>query len=429
MKNKKTIKYADLWGIREEKYDWLEKNDIKSTDWKALAPSNPYYFFVFKKGRGQKQYQSFWKITEIFPVNSVGVVTGRDDFVIDENRQSLEVKIRNFVESRDNDEFIKNAYNLKDKPASNWFVKNAQEKLKKDENWEKCFTKILYRPFDERWIFYHPSLVERVRSDVMKHMMNLNLGLIARRQIPSNHPANYFFVSDKIIADGLIRSDNKGSETIFPLYLYEDYGQKNLFGSNSGKHPHANISDLIWEQLSRSDLSHALPENIFNYIYGILYSNTYRCKYNEFLKIDFPRIPFTKNYKLFQRIADLGKKLVDLHLLKSPVLDNPVIKFKGQGDNRVEKVDYLSLRINDLVGGDVWINESQHFDGVNGFLWNYYIGGYQVLYKWLKDRKRRVLSTEDIKNYLQVATAIHYTILIQKEIDKLYPEVEKSLIR
>jgi predicted helicase len=162
------------------------------------------------------------------------------------------------------------------------------------------------------------------------------------------------------------------------------------------------------------------PEEIFYYIYGALYSNIYRTIYAEFLKMDFPRIPFTKNYKLFCKMEEYGKLLVDLHLLKSKEIDPPIAKFKGKGEDKVEKVTYKE--------GKVLISEEQYFEGITEEIWRYQIGGYQVCDKWLKDRKGRMLSFEDIKHYCKIVTAINNTIAIQKEIDNFYPKIEKEII-
>ncbi|MBI2487254.1 MAG: DNA methyltransferase, partial [Deltaproteobacteria bacterium] len=169
------------------------------------------------------------------------------------------------------------------------------------------------------------------------------------------------------------------------------------------------------------------PEEIFYYIYATLYSNTYRTKYAEFLRIDFPRVPFTKDYGVFSRMAELGKRLVDLHLLKSPGLDTPIAKFQCKGDDKVEKVRYEPVG----AGHDlprIYINNNQYFEGIRKEVWEYQIGGYQVCQKWLKDRKGRKLSLDDIRHYCKVVTAIQMTIEVQKEIDAIYPKVENEII-
>jgi len=441
MEKNKSINYSEIWGLREEKYKWLEEHDLSSTDWKELNPSDPYYFFVPKNDKGFEQYKAFWQVNKIFPVNSVGVVTGRDDFVIDFDRDQLERRIRSFIESKEDNDYIKAIFHLKDKPASKWFVSDTRTKLQEDPNWQNYFTKILYRPFDERWIFYNPSLVERTRKEVMKNMLEPNLALMTMRQVALDLPYTHFLITDQI-SEARSFLSAKGVMLYFPLYLYnqkEQSEQNSLLEDNQSDNPQktVNISYKLVEELVAAFQKEVSPEEIFYYIYAIFYSNTYRQKYQEFLKVDFPRVPFTKDYDLFVRLGKLGKKLVDLHLLRSPELNKPIVKFYGDGDNRVKIRNYQPVQsganwqvANKLeeTDGAVKINETQSFDGIAKPVWNYYVGGYQVLDKWLKDRTDRVLTSEDIKHYCQVATALAKTIEIQKKIDELYPEVEKSLI-
>jgi predicted helicase len=182
----------------------------------------------------------------------------------------------------------------------------------------------------------------------------------------------------------------------------------------------SNVSQELLKVLPEIYKKEPRPEEIFCYIYGVVYSKTYRTKYAIFLRTDFPRIPFTKNYKLFSKMGEYGKRIVDFHLLKSNELERPIVKFQGKGDNGVEKVRYDK--------GKVHINNERYFDGVTEEVWKYQIGGYQVCDKWLKDRKGRTLSLDDIRHYCKVVTAIKNTIEIQKEIDKLYPEIEQETI-
>ncbi len=187
------------------------------------------------------------------------------------------------------------------------------------------------------------------------------------------------------------------------------------------------------ERTDKIDINNITPEEIFYYIYAVLYSNTYRKKYAEFLKIDFPRVPFTKDYKVFSSMAEYGKRLVDLHLLKAQELDPPVVKFQGKGSDKVKKVKYEPVGqtfVSDTKESlpRVYINNDQYFEGVKQEVWEYQIGGYQVCYNWLKDRKGRRLLLEDIKHYCKIVTSLQKTIEIQRAIDDVYPEVEKETV-
>lgn len=412
------IYYSEIWGLREEKNDWLSKHDIQ-TNWKKLSPTSPYYFFVPREEKGKEIYENYWSVTDIFPVNCVGIVTARDKFVIDFNKDVLKRRLAMFKNLTMQDEIIKQTFNLKD--TSTFKFRKSREALSKDENWGKYFTEILYRPFDNRNIYYTNIVVERPLLEVMRHMMQENLGLITNRQV--NNEFRHVLCSSTIINDCTVSLATRERSYLFPLYLYPDKSKKDLFSyMKDSKERKPNISPTLFTSLSEVYKKEPTPEEIFYYIYTVLYSNTYRTKYGEFLKIDFPRIPFTKDYKLFSKMAGYGKRLVDLHLLKSTELDSPVAKFQGKGDNKVEKLRYDEKR------KQIYFNQTQYFEGVRKEVWEYQIGGYQVCSKWLKDRKGKRLSLDDIKHYCKIVTSLQKTIKIQKSIDDIYPRVEKETI-
>jgi len=425
---------------------WLNKHDIKSTKWKAIRPKSEFYLFIPRDEGLLKQYETYPKITDIFPVNSVGIVTSRDDFVIDRDRSALKRRIMQFRDKRMPDEIIRQTYKLNDK--SNWTLKTARESIIQDNDWEQAITKVLYRPFDEQWIFYHDAVIERSRKEVMQHMVKDNLGLITVRQVAEGN-FNHSFVSDAIV-ESRITLSNKGIGFLFPLYLYQQKEKPKKRSLSSlmllfepqaeygAKKP--NLSPELIEALTKEFKKAPSPEEIFYYIYAVLYSNIYRTKYAEFLTIDFPRVPFTNDYKLFKKMGEYGEKLVKLHLLKSSEVDAPIAKFQGKGNDKVEKLkvslrgkaeaifkdEILRCAQNDKL--DVYINNAQYFEGIPHEVWEYQIGGYQVCDKWLKDRKGRVLSVEEIKHCCKVVTALKKTIDVQLKIDNAYPEIEKEII-
>lgn len=380
--------HSEVWGLKEQKYRWLLKSDINTTKWKKLSPKSEFYLFIPRDERLFKEYESYPKITDIFIQNSVGIVTARDNFVIDSDKERLKQRIRMFIDEKMSDEYIGKTFNLKDK--ANWKLKVAREQVRKDENWQDAIQQILYRPFDIKWIFYHDAVVERSRKQVMQQMMKDNLGLITARSNRSSE-MNHFFCTDKITETKC--GESTVQSYLFPLYLYPEKSNpekqssvRNLmlfepkadYGTRK-----SNLSSAIIEQLTKNYKKSPSPEQIFCYIYAVLHSSIYRSKYSEFLKIDFPRIPFTKDYKLFIKMGDYGKRLVDLHLLKSPEINLPIAKFQGEGDNRVDKLQYESSKL--------FINNDQYFEGVEPEVFEYQIGGYQVCEKWLKDRKERKL--------------------------------------
>ena len=372
-----------------------------------------------------ESYNKYPKITEIFPVNSVGIVTARDSFVIDRDKESLKRRIRMFCNEKIPDELIRDSFHLKDK--TNWKLRTIREKIRDDKNWENAIIQILYRPFDIQWIFYHDRMIERSRHEVMRHMIHENLALCIGRAgqvIGLEKPWNIVFCSDHIEDFNLFY---RGGNVNFPLYLYPETNKPTTNNPKKGSigsmmmlfEPSSeyttrkpNLNPIIVEQLAKDFGKSPTPEAIFYYIYAILYSDTYRTMYAEFLKIDFPRIPFTKDYKVFRSMAEYGQRLVELHLLNAPELDPPLSKCQGKGDYKVEKVKYYEDE------GLVYFNPDQHFEGIAKEIWEYQIGGYQVCDKWLKDKKRRTLSLEDIQHYCKIVTSIRKTIEIQKAIDE-----------
>jgi len=416
---KKKVMHRDDWGFRQIKYNWLKNNDVKSTRWKKLTPKSEFYFFVPREEKLLAKYQKYSKITDILPTNSVGIVTSRDRFAIDANKSELEKRIRMFRDENISDIIVRQAFNLKD--TTNWQIKNARKKVRAVNNWESQITPILYRPFDQQWIFYHDAVIERMRKDVMRHMMQDNLALCVGRAgqvVGLEKPWNVVFCTEYITDLNLFY---RGGNVNFPLYLYPE---EDLYNNNRAKtyQREVNIQPRLFETLQKTYGRKSNPEQVLYYIYAVLYSNTYRKKYAEFLKSDFPRIPFCNDYKLFRAMASAGGKLVDLHLMKSSRLDKPISKFEGKGDNLVDKPKY------DEKNKLVYINTGRYFGPVNKDIWEYQIGGYQVMDKWLKDRKGKRLSLENIKHYCRIATAIRETITVQKKIDEIYAHIEKRCV-
>jgi predicted helicase len=416
--------YQDVYGLRENKYGYLNKSSIKTTKWKKLKPTEPYYFFVEKDFSLQSKYDKFLSIRDIFIQSSSGVKTHRDHFIIGFTKEELKQRMRTFTSNLP-DDLVAQSLDLKD--TRDWKLKTARESAKKLD-WKKYIREYAYRPFDTRQICYFPDLIDRGcdRWDLMKNFFEDNLGLVTTRKMSEvcGVPA---FICNRVGDIHLIGDQNY----FFPLYLYQEKGNPKkrsfstvmlLFEPAADywvKKP--NLSAEIVDRLTKAYKKTPSPEEIFYYIYAILYSETYRTKYAEFLKIDFPRVPFTKDYKLFRKMSEYGNRLANLHLLKSQELDKPISRFQVDGNNRVEKPKYHDDTER------VYINKEQYFEGVSQEVWSYQIGGYQVCDKWLKDRKERILTLDEIQTYCRIVTAIKKTIEIQKEIDKVYNALEITI--
>ena len=412
--NEGEVYYKDLYGLRDMKYEWLQNNDLNSTEHEKISPQTPYYFFIKRDTDNIQNYLQWPKITEIMPENNVGIVTARDKFVIDFNINSLKNRINQFCNSGMPDELIKQSYKLKD--TSTFKLSMSRKKVAELDNTESYYKKILYRPFDVRNIFYSKWIVERPLKKIMYHMLaGDNLGLVSTRfQFNKEIQWASSFITKDILDINFLQSP--GTAQIFPLYLYTNNEFGDLFDQiETARKP--NIAPKIFEMLKEAFGQVPTPEEILYYIYGVFYSNIYREKYAELLKIDFPRVPFTREYELFKELGKLGKRLTDLHLLKNDELSKPVAKYEGSGDNdRIEKYEYNENR--------VYINSDNYFEGILEEIWNYHIGGYKVLRKYLRDRKGRQM--DDPRHYCQIATAIAKTIEIQKLIDEVYLKVEET---
>lgn len=377
--------HFDLQGKRDFKYDFLSENSMSSLKWKKLEYTQPNYFFVKKDFTEEKEYVRGFKIDELFNIKAAGIKTHRDAVVIGFNAQELKKQIEIYLESIHSDKIYYN---------------QAIEK------------KITYRPFDNRIIYYDTELVVRHRKEQIKHSFFKNYSLILGRQT-KNKDINHFFISNAL--SEMKTAESSTGSYHFPLYLYPD--DKSL---DTQRTPNLN-SEIVGEIGKKLGLEFVgekesgnetfAPIDILDYIYAVLHSPTYRETYKEFLKIDFPRVPYPKDAESFWQLVKLGGELRQIHLLESPVVENYITQYPIDGDNIMGKIRYDE--------GKVYINEMQYFDNVPETAWNFYIGGYQPAQKWLKDRRERALGFEDILHYQKIIVALSETDRIMKEIDTI----------
>ena len=406
----------DVFGKRQDKYSFLENHSFKTTNWKELKPVEPYYFFVEKDFSLQEEYDKFLSLTKVFGKFSSGVKTHRDHFVVGFTKEEVEQKMLTFTSDLP-DEIVKEGLNLKD--TNDWKISQARESIRKID-WRKYTRQYAYRPFDIRYICYLSDLIDRDRFDLMQNFFKGNLGLVLRRTAENTVNWRQVFASETILDINFLSAQSY----LFPLYLYPSSDKNHLFEESDEQNEKVpNLKPELITQFNETYKTNITPEQIFYYIYAVLYSNIYREKYAEFLKIDFPRIPFTSDYNCFKGMGQLGRKLTNLHLLSSNKLDNPISKFRGQGSGMVERVKYNEEDMR------VYINNDNYFDSIEKAVWEYQIGGYQVCNKWLKDRKNRSLSLTETGQYCKIVTALARTIEFQQAIDNLYQEVEKEVIK
>lgn len=393
--------YTDVWGTRSEKLEWLASHSIGDINWQQVDPIAPDYYFVPIDTTGIQEYMNFPSIKDIFVVSSTGIVTSHDSLVIDFDKDQLKQRIIAFRDSTLSDQDLCSEFGIKLKKG--WDIKQARDKLKAmdDKQIAECIQPILYRPFDERWIFYDKSLVWDMAPKVMDHMRKNNIAIVISRNSKPD-PWRDALATDKLTEFGIIASRPGNSAPICPLFLYSDSGKRYNFQQAFIRTARAKYGDDV-----------AL-EDLFYYIYAVLYSPAYRAKYEEFLKRDYPRIPFIDDREGVLKLSQIGKELVDLHLMRNGqfwVNFPDHATFNITGSNQVKKVKYDS--------GQIWINEKQYFDNVPEDCWNFYIGSYRVLEKWLKNRSQRQLTSSEITTFIDIIEIIKRTLALQNQIDSI----------
>ncbi len=397
--------HFDLFGKRELKYDFLFENSVKSVGYKEIKVNAPNYYFVPKDFIEEQGYSKGFELTELIPFKTSGIKTHDDTNLVSDSLERLEKNLINLNQQFDNSKV-------------------------------RIYS---YRPFDNGYIYYDTKLLGRAREKTIYHLKNGNIGLILVAQ-PQAANLNFFdcaYITNCFTDTNMFR---RGGPCVFPLYIYPASTVQQTIGLTTERKP--NLSTEIVQQIAdKLGLTYTnekeatedtfAPIDILDYIYAVLHSPTYREKYKEFLKIDFPRIPYPKDQETFWKLVKLGGELRQIHLMESPVLNKLITKFPVTGSNEVEKVRFEPYDYSPTIPNEegeieypdylglVYINEKQYFKDVPTSAWEFYIGGYQPAQKWLKDRKGRTLGFEDILHYQKIVVALTETDRLMKEIDKV----------
>lgn len=443
-RKKPQVHVANLYGVRESKYRWLAERDITDTKWKTLAPKTPQYLYQAENEKLRKEYDCYASFADVMPMNVLGFQSHRDDFAIAFDQDRLQARFAEMHAERLSDAEFSEKFDVAD--SSGWQLKEARQRIRRDILWKTNIIQCAYRPFDMRWAMFDEIAMDRPRRELKDHVSrkdNLVFNLCRQTKattwqhaLVSDTPAPAVFVE---IKDG---------SSCFPLWLYPQPKQDLLQEPSTERY--ANFSAEFLAE-AKTKIGRATPEQIFYYLYAILYSRGYRTRYAEFLKRDFPRVPLTSDKSLFIKLAKLGERLVNLHLMKADTEE--MSRFPVAGSNEVVKVEFKVTAQGELDGtpspkpspargrgsifksparpfskmakgetlGRVYVNAAQYFDDVPKAVWEYHIGGYQVCQKWLKDRKGRQLSYDDIKHYHGIVAALAETIELQAMIDEAIP--------
>ena len=420
------VYYTDMWGSREEKYNTLSEADVKpmmQTAQNELQPTSPYYLFVPQATDYSAEYEIGWKITDIFQTSSIGIVTARDKLTIHWTAEDIRETVSDFASLSVNE--AQKEYNLR-KDTRDWKVHLAQADLRNHPDADQHVRPINYRPFDTRWTYYtgrSKGFHCMPRPENMPHLFTENLALSVCRIVKG--PAwQHVLITDKITENCYISNTTSESGHVFPLYLYPDPEELGISIERSLNFKPTFLTALSealgLRQVAPFNLPEGVsPEDTLAYLYAVLYSPTYRERYYEFLKYDFPRIPLPQDIDQFRTLSALGQRLIDCHLLRESRPEvaptgtrGPTVhRFEGEGDGVVAKVRYLD--------GRVWINPTQYFTDVPVEVWEYEVGAYQVCEKWLKDRRGEALSRAALQQYRAILVAVAETLRVMAEIDEV----------
>ena len=416
------VYHFNLYGKREEKYDYLLKNKLSTIPFVRVEPTAPFFFLMPKSYDNKNEYEQGFRIDELMPVNSVGIVTGNDTLNISYTLEEQRNKVNDLL-TMEEKIWREKYYRAKD--STSWIYLSAKKEIINiDETKLIC---ILYRPFDTRWTYYtgkSGGLYSRPLYNVMQHFLKgENVGLVIGRQgqVVGSMLWNLAFVTKQIVDFNLYY---RGGGMVFPLYLYHEPDK--LFANETRK---PNLNKTIIEDISQriklqfteekeKTANTFSPIDVLDYIYAVLHSLTYRERYKEFLKIDFPRVPYPKNAEQFWKLVELGGRLRRLHLLEGVEPQQGMANFPVPvaNGNKVEKRQY--------VNGKVWINDKQYFDNVPSEAWDFYIGGYQPAQQWLKYRKGRDLACDDIEHYQRIVRVLKETGEVMRRVDEVIGETK-----
>lgn len=421
------VYHADLWGHREEKYSWLSRESIRSIRWQEIQPIPPFFLFTPEKEDLRQEYDQFWPLPQAMNQNgdpAPGIVTTHDDFAISFTREEAIEKVERFLATASEDE-ARSIWTLC--TQSQWDYGKAKEELGRG-GWREQVRQILYRPFDVRWTVWNPNVAVHRRERVMRHMLDgTNIALATTRATEIGRGFEHAFCATIPIQHHTVSS--KEVNYLFPLYLLPaDHEVESGLFPASERRP--NFSRQFLEEVERrtglafdstgaAQGSTALgPKDLLGYIYAILCTPSYRERYSDLLRIDFPRVPLTRSKDLFMILAARGTRLLDLHSLTGSIDSNLCPRFPVRGTNTVV-APYPRFVERE---GRVYVNATsegpgQYFEPIPMEVWDFHVGGYRVCDRWLRDRRGRVLSFNDLASYERVVGAINESLGVITEIE------------
>ena len=397
------IHHVDLWGPRTQKENQLATHTLQDFEQQTLTPAAANFDLIPHWGQAYREYESGTKLTELMPIHTTAPVTARDGFVIAFTKAELLERVEKFADLSISDDRIRETFFGSNRSrryppgdTRSWKLTAARRRMADETDLETQIRTCWYRPFDRRQIFWADWMIDWPRSQVMQYFDRSGIALIARRQMLLSQPCNFFWITDDITLDGIIRSDNRGSESIFPLH-------DPVSGKGNLDFPSA--------------LQDVAPEDALHYIYGLFHLPSYRSRYADALRRDFPRVILPRDPSIFTALADAGKQLAELHLLRSPHRSGST--WEGAGTNHIER-GYPKYQ-----NEKIFVNRERWLAPVSKEVWRFRAGGHQVAHKWLKDRRGRDLHGHESETYQAIVQAISETLTCMHRIDQLVLDAGK----
>lgn len=416
------IVYADLWGDRDSKYEWLETHDINTTQWTQADAQEPLFLFVPRDANLREEYARGWDVARIMSRNGApapGVVTTHDEFAISFTPEEAREKVERLCATADEAE-ARRIWRLC--RQAQWNYDAAVQHLRSDRSWEEGIVPILYRPFDTRWTVWDSHVAVHRRQRVMQHMLaGDNIALILPRTVEIGAGFEHVFSTRTVAQHHAVST--KEVNYIFPLYLYPQAGGALELYDPTAREPNlapeytAALSAILQRRFATNGAPNTFsPEDVFGFIYAVLHSTSFGERYSQFMEEDFPRIPMPPSAEVFFALAEKGRELANLHSgLAVAAMHRP---FPVPGTNEVAR-QYPKY---DVETQRVYINRDQYFPDVAELVWEFRIGGGYPARKWLSDRRGRLLTYDDLSEYAQVLGAIDQTVAIVDEIETLIEE-------
>lgn len=433
------VHHVDLWGTRPDKYDWLQQHAMSTTKWTRVTPQAPFYLLRPQDTQWLEAYQKGWKLTDIFPVNVLGFQTHRDHFAIAFEEAAIRARINDLRDKKLGDDVIRQRYDLKD--SGGWNLADARSEVQSHEDWQSHIIQCDHRPFDRRHCYFNGAVMDRPRRELIDHVAGReNVCLLASRQ-QGTVGFRHVWAAVTPPNDCLVSTTSREANQAFPLYLYPSTTSRALplgeaaWPSDSA---HANRTlnlkpAFIAELAARTGLSFVAvpsgelqpnefgPEDVLGYIYAVLHCPTYRVQFAEYLRMDYPRVPLTRDAAQFQQLTAIGVELVALHTQNADAPSTLELRFPVAGDNQVARRHPRYTAPNENAAGRIYINADQYVDGVPEDVWEFRVGGFQVAHKWLNERVEHTLTYDDLSQFQNVLQAIARTIELAEQIDEAIP--------